>query len=575
FWICTSGGGLNLFDRENKIFTHFQHQDDVNSISNSNVNSITEDRNKNLWIATIGGLNFFDKKTQQFTAYTMEDGLPGNNIFGILEDGEGNLWISTDKGLSCFNPSARTFKNFSTADGLQSDKFKEQAFCKSSADVMYFGGNNGFNQFNPGNIKTIPFEPPLVITGFQLFTKPVPVAADPNDSSPLKESITETKAITLSYKNSFISFGFASLNYSSPEKKHYAYMLEGFDKIWNEVGTSHTATYTNLDPGSYIFKVRGMNNEGKWSPAVTSIQLTITPPFWQTWWFRIAMLIVISGIIIASYLARMNAVKTRQKILEQKVKEQTIQLVQSNEEERKARLDATYANEELEKKNKELEQFVYIASHDLREPLRTTSGFIEVFQKQYKGKLDEKADTYLDYISQASARMKRLIDDLLDYSRINNEKEPEKVDCNNILQEVLSDLGTVISESGAAIKAGELPVISGHPTAIKQLFQNLLANAIKFRKKDTVPEIQIASEINDEAWKFSFADNGIGIAPRHREKIFAIFERLHSRKEYEGTGIGLAHCKKIVELHRGNIWVESIPGTGSTFYFTIYKNDIQ
>ena len=151
----------------------------------------------------------------------------------------------------------------------------------------------------------------------------------------------------------------------------------------------------------------------------------------------------------------------------------------------------------------------------------------------------------------------------------------EQVDCNAILQEVLSDLGKVISESGAKIRATHLPVINGHPTGIKQLFQNLIVNGIKFSKKGTAPEIQIASERSNDSWKFSFKDNGIGIEQKHNEKIFAIFERLHSRKEYEGSGIGLAHCKKIVELHEGNIWVESAAGTGSTFYFTIHKNHIQ
>ena len=238
-----------------------------------------------------------------------------------------------------------------------------------------------------------------------------------------------------------------------------------------------------------------------------------------------------------------------------------------------AREEADYANQELEKKNKELEQFVYIASHDLREPLRTTSGFVELFQKQYKGKLDEKADTYLSYIMQSTDRMKTLIDDLLDYSRIGSKTELQQVDCNMILQEVLTDLGIALNEAGAEIKADRLPVISGHPTGIKQLFQNLITNGIKFSKKDISPKIQIGAEIKDDAWKFSFTDNGIGIDKQHSENIFVIFQRLHTRKEYEGSGIGLAHCKKIVEMHNGNIWVESTPGTGSTFHFTIHKNN--
>lgn len=568
-WICTSGGGINLFNKKTQTFTRFQPQTGANSISHGNANAIYEDRNKNLWIATLSGLNYFNRKTNKFSLYTVSEGLPGNIIYGILEDETGKLWVSTDNGLSCFDPISGIFKNYGVADGLQSNKFKEQAFCKSSTGVMYFGGNNGFNQFMPGNISTIAYDPPLMITNFQLFNNEVRVALNNEDPSLLKQHITETKNITLSYRNSFFSFAFASLNYLAQEKKKYAYMLEGFDKTWNEVGTQHTATYTNLDPGKYIFKVRGLNNEGEWSPSISTIELTITPPFWLTWWFRTTVLLFVAGAAIAFYLVRINAVKRQRRILEQKVKEQTAQLIILNEEERKARREADQANIELEKKNNELEEFVYIASHDLREPLRTTSSFVDLFQRQYKGKLDEKADTYLSYITQASERMRTLINDLLDYSRLGTNKELKKLDCNAILQEVLTDLGVALTEANANITYSSLPVINGHPTAIKQLFQNLLANGIKFRKKDVAPAINVSAKEQDGSWKISVTDNGIGIQKQHSDKIFAIFQRLHTRKEYEGSGIGLAHCKKIVELHKGNIWVESEPGVGSTFHFTI------
>jgi light-regulated signal transduction histidine kinase (bacteriophytochrome) len=288
------------------------------------------------------------------------------------------------------------------------------------------------------------------------------------------------------------------------------------------------------------------------------------------------VLLVLGGSVFAFFVVRMKEAKNRQKILEQKVKEQTIQLVKIHEgehnarlEAEKARFEADYANKELEKKNIELEQFVYIASHDLQEPLRTTASFVELFQKQYKGKLDEKADTYLSYILEASGRMRTLINDLLNYSKIGSKNEWQRVDCNIILREVLTDLAVALNEAGAEIRADQLPVIIAHPTGIKQLFQNLITNGIKFSKKGVSPKIQICSEINDDAWKFSFTDNGIGIDKQHSEKVFVIFQRLHTRKEYEGSGIGLANCKKIVELHKGKIWIESIPGTGSTFHFTL------
>jgi signal transduction histidine kinase len=226
-------------------------------------------------------------------------------------------------------------------------------------------------------------------------------------------------------------------------------------------------------------------------------------------------------------------------------------------------------HKELERKNKELEQFAYVASHDLQEPLRTTSSFVELLQQQYQGKLDDKADKYLAYITQSVTRMKVLIADLLDYSRIGSKKELIRVDCNIVLNEVLADLDTAIQETGVEITTAHLPAICGYQTELKQLFQNLILNAIKFRQKNISPLITICAWKNTDSWQFAFSDNGIGIPKEHYERIFIIFQRLHTRNEYKGSGIGLSHCKKIVELHKGKIWLVSEPGKGTTFYFTI------
>jgi light-regulated signal transduction histidine kinase (bacteriophytochrome) len=214
-----------------------------------------------------------------------------------------------------------------------------------------------------------------------------------------------------------------------------------------------------------------------------------------------------------------------------------------------------------------------VASHDLQEPLRTISGFVERLNKQYKGKLDQTADTYINYTLQASDRMKVLIKDLLDYSRLGREKETQPVDCNRVLAEVLADLDKVIKENNTRISTVPLPVINNAlPTEIKLLFQNLVTNSIKFRKPGVRPEIDIDAVRENGHWLFSFRDNGIGIEKQYVDRIFIIFQRLHNRSEYEGSGIGLAHCKKIVELHGGRIWVESLPAKGSTFFFTIPDN---
>ena len=271
----------------------------------------------------------------------------------------------------------------------------------------------------------------------------------------------------------------------------------------------------------------------------------------------------------------MDLIKTREEIenynktLEQKVKERTEELEENITKLKESEERLQRHTTDLENSNFELEQFAYVAAHDLQEPLRTVSNFVGLFQKQYTEILDARAMQYLAYTTQAADRMRALIFALLEYSRIGANKELRQVDTQLVVQEVLADLDASITEAGAQITAGELPVIAGYPTEIKQLFQNLVTNAIKFRKKNITPQIKIAVEKEKGYWEFTVSDNGIGIAQPNCGKIFSIFQRLHSRKEYEGTGIGLSNCKKIVEIHKGKIWVQSAPGTGSNFHFTI------
>ncbi len=228
-------------------------------------------------------------------------------------------------------------------------------------------------------------------------------------------------------------------------------------------------------------------------------------------------------------------------------------------------------NIKLTRSNKEMEQFAFIASHDMQEPLRTISNYIGLFQKRYQGELDNDADRYLTTISGATFRMQSLIRDLLEYSRIGNDKNKIVIDCNLLLKDVLNDMNEPVKESSAIIHSEQLPVIIGYLSAIKSLFQNLISNAVKFRKKDVHPIIYISAEVRHNEWFFIVRDNGIGIDKKYYDKLFVIFQRLHTKAEYIGTGIGLAHVKKIIELHEGKIWVESELENGSTFYFTIPK----
>jgi PAS domain S-box-containing protein len=228
-------------------------------------------------------------------------------------------------------------------------------------------------------------------------------------------------------------------------------------------------------------------------------------------------------------------------------------------------------NKELTFHLSELEQFSYVSNHDLQEPLRTLSQFTKLFNEKYAGKLDEEGNQYVAFISNSALRMKALVTDLLEYSLLGKESAKTIVDCNKVVETVLNDLDESIRRSNARITVQNLPFFTGYETEMRQLFQNLIGNAIKYQKQDNRPEIDISAESHDKEWLFFIKDNGIGIDPKHFDKIFIIFQRLHNRNEYDGTGIGLANCRKVVGLHGGKIWVESTPGTGSIFMFTIPK----
>ncbi|MEO6456568.1 MAG: two-component regulator propeller domain-containing protein [Ginsengibacter sp.] len=559
-WVC-SWKGLYRFDRADSQFKAFKNFPD------NDIRTFYKDSKGNYWAGSFNkGLFQVDFDGKVIKVYNAKNGLPNNQIHAIVEDTHGNLWISTNLGISQFNPEKATFKNYFKSDGLQGNQFFTLSFLKTRSNEIYFGGFDGFNAFHPEDLKLNQTVPPIYFTSFEIFNKPVSIG---KPGSPLQSNITEVKHITIPWGQSVFSLGFTAINYTFSQKNQYAYKLEGFDKEWNYVGTNRTATYTNLDPDDYVFRVKASNNDGIWNEQGASVIITITPPFWLTWWFKILAVLMVAGIAVGFYRYRVRAINNQKLNLQQQVQEQTHQLLKSTKEEQKARKEAEQANSDLEIKNKEMEQFAYIASHDLQEPLRTTSSFVKLLQKQYAGQLDERADKYFNFITDASDRMKVLIKNLLDYSRIGNKKELEQVDCKVILRNVMDDLHVAIQEAKADISFVTLPVIIGYPNEIKQLFQNLLINAIKFRKKDTTPQIMISVQELKSCWEFVFKDNGIGIEEQHREKIFDIFQRLHSRTEYEGSGIGLSYCKKIVELHNGKIWIESEFGKGSAFYFTI------
>ncbi len=289
-----------LTDPADIKFIKYKYNQQSYNLSDNRIISACEDKNGDLWFGTYGGgLNKLPADQQNldvphFSNYTTKDGLSSNVIYAIKADNNGNIWMSTDNGLSVFNYKSGNFRNYDVDDGLQGNQFFWGASFKGKNDELFFGGTKGLNAFYPNELKRNNHVPPIVITDFQIFNKPVEI--DP-DNSPLKKSITETKEIKLSYSQNVFSFEFASLDYTSPNKNRYAYMMEGFDHDWIYSGNRRYVTYTNLDPGEYIFRIKGSNNDGLWNNKGTALTIEILPPLWRTWWFITLASIIVIGII--------------------------------------------------------------------------------------------------------------------------------------------------------------------------------------------------------------------------------------------------------------------------------------
>jgi len=567
-WIGTNGGGLNLYDESNGgKFSHYSFKEgSKNSLSSNSVYSIVESKSKNfgnnntiLWIGTSNGLNKLiinnsDSKNisqsdVKVTYYTTKDGLTDNSIKSIVEDKNGNLWLGTSSGITLFDLSKNTFTNFSTSDGVIGTDFNFTSSFKLNDNLIIIGSTVGLNYFNPNRISQSSYKPAVVLTDFLIFNNSVKAEAN----SILSKNIFNTDEVTLSHKQNVFSFQFSALDYNNPASIKYAYKMEGFDKGWIQSGTRRFITYTNLNPGKYTFKVKSTNSDGIWNSNETSLTVIITPPWWQTGWAILLYFIVFVLGVWAIFKFQNYRTKLQHEL--------------------KFRELESYHLREIEQMKS---RFFANLSHEFRTPLMLIKGPLE---ELLRGRIKDNLTDYYKMLLRNTEKLQQLIDQLLELSQLESESIPLKKEAYDvvILLRSISNAFIPLADQKNIKFNFNSNMESAFALLDKDKFEkivnNLLSNAFKFTDVGGTVNTEVVEKIiSDKKFALvSVSDSGVGITKENQSKIFNRFFQVDdsSKRNYGGSGIGLALVKELTTLLGWDISVNSSEGEGTEFTLKI------
>jgi signal transduction histidine kinase/ligand-binding sensor domain-containing protein len=565
-WLAANLAGAVIFDPgRGRVRALRREENDPNSLSDDRAVAFLHARDGTSWVGTGAGLNHvrladdLDGDPVEIRRYTVTDGLASDTIGCMQEDDAGRIWFSTIDGLSVLNPADGAVQNYSERDGALRSYFIFR--CARLPDGrMAFGGPDGATIFHPRDIRPNPLPPNAQITEFRVNHRELP------DDDARRRHLAAGREIALDHRENRFAFEFSAMHYGDVRRNRFRYRLQGYDEEWQEIdATRRVAAYTNLPPGRYRFDLLAANSSGVWQETPTSISLRLTAAPWASPLAYAAYVAAALGLLAAIYVRRRSALQL------ERAHHADIQRLNTELEARveSRTRELERANRELAESNRELEGFSYSVSHDLRAPLRSVRGFSAALREEYGAALSPDARGYVERVERGARQMSELIDDLLRFAQLSRTAlKIEEVDVEALVRECWSGL-TEGDREAPTLRVEKLPPGCADRALLRQVLMNLLGNAIKYTRRTVDPRVEISASLHETDCVYVVTDNGAGFDMSNADRLFGVFQRLHAQDEYEGTGIGLALCRRIIERHGGRIWAEGQVGVGAAFFFSL------